>query len=101
MKKEPSILNSIKVLVTPWDKGFTCGIVNDQSHMTTEEYELCTTICRGMIHRAMTNPHQTFMDGMKGFAEDRKQKKKEKVICNFFFDRKNYYVWLKTQNAGK
>ena len=45
--------------------------------MTTEEYELCTTICRGMIHRAMTNPHQTFMDGMKGFAEDRKQKKKE------------------------
>ena len=33
-----------------------------------------------MIHRAMTNPHQTFMDGMKGFAEDRKQKNKEKVI---------------------
>ena len=80
MKKEPSILNSIKVLVTPWDKGFTCGILNDRSHMTTEEYELCTTICRGMIHRAMTNPHQTFMDGMKGFAEDRKQKKKKKVV---------------------
>ena len=95
MKKEPSILNSIKVIVTPWDKGFTCGILNDRSHMTTEEYELCTTICRGMIHRAMTNPHQTFMDGMKGFAEDRKAKKKinknDKIID--FLDHLKVKMW--------
>ena len=80
MKKKPTISNSIKVIVTPWEKGFTCGIINEQNHMTTEEYELCTTICRGMIYRAMTNPHETFKDGMKGYAEDRKQKKKENVI---------------------
>ena len=80
MKKEPFLLNSIKVIVTPWDKGFTCGIVNDQNHMTNEEYELCTTICRGMIYRATKEPHGTFLDGMKGFAEDRKKKKKDKVI---------------------
>ena len=80
MKKVPSILNSIKVIVTPWDKGFTCGIINGQNHMTNEEYELCTTICRGMIYRATKDPHGTFLDGMKGFAEDRKMKKKDKVI---------------------
>ena len=80
MKKESSILNSIKVLVTPWDKGFTCGIIDDQNHMTNEEYELCKTICRGMIYKATNDPHGTFMDGMKGLAEDRKQKKKRKVI---------------------
>ena len=80
MKKKSVLLNSIKVIVTPWDKGFTCGIVNDQNHMTNEEYELCTTICRGMIYRATKDPHETFLDGMKGFAEDRKMKKKDKVI---------------------
>ena len=80
MKKKSVLLNSIKVIVTPWDKGFTCGIVNDQNHMTNEEYELCTTICRGMIYRATKDPHGTFLDGIKGFAEDRKMKKKDKVI---------------------
>ena len=41
-KKEVDIANSIKVLVTPWDKGFTCGIVMDsKAAMTTEQYEFC------------------------------------------------------------
>ena len=84
MTKETVLLNSIKVIVTPWNKGFTCGIVNDQNHMNNEEYELCTTICRGMIYRATKDPHKTFLDGIKGFAEDRKNKKKmkknEKII---------------------
>ena len=34
MKKKPTISNSIKVIVTPWDKGFTCGILDEQNHMT-------------------------------------------------------------------
>ena len=82
MTKEPAVLlNSIKVIVTPWDKkGFTCGIIDDQNHMTNEEHELCTTICRGMIYRAMKDPHETFLDGMKGFAEDRKNKSIPKNI---------------------
>ena len=93
MKKEPFLLNSIKVIVTPWDKGFTCGIVNDQNHMTNEEYELCTTICRGMIYKATNDPHGTFMDGMKGLAEDRKQKKKGKVI--------DFLDYLRAQSNNK
>ena len=68
--------NAIKVLVTPWDKGFTCGIVMDsKAAMTTEQYELCSTIARGMIKMATSDPHEIFKLGIKGFAEDRKSKK--------------------------
>ncbi len=46
--KKFDVLNSIKVLVTPWEKGFTCGIVMDsKAKMSTEQYELCSTI-KGM-----------------------------------------------------
>ncbi len=68
--------NAIKVLVTPWEKGFTCGIVMDSTtKLTTEEYELCSTIARGMITMATTDPHSTFLWGLRGFADDKKQNK--------------------------
>jgi len=43
--------------------------------MTDEQYELCSTIARGMIKMATTDPHSAFLAGMKGFADDRKYKK--------------------------
>ena len=68
--------NAIKVLVTPWEKGFTCGIVMDSdTKLTTEQYELCSTIARGMIKMATTDPHSTFLWGLRGFADDKKQNK--------------------------
>ena len=73
--------NAIKVLVTPWEKGFTCGIVMDSTtKLTTEEYELCSTIARGMIKMATTDPHSTFLWGLRGFAEDKKQNKEDLTI---------------------
>ena len=75
MSKKFDFLNSIKVIITPWDKGFTCGILLDsRNKMTDEQYELCSTIARGMIKQATTDPHTTFLAGMKGFADDRKYK---------------------------
>ena len=39
-KDKLSLINSVKIIVTPWQKGFTCGIIMDsKSVMTTEEYE--------------------------------------------------------------
>ena len=68
--------NAIKVLVTPWEKGFTCGIVMDSNtKLSTEEYELCSTIARGMIKMATTDPHSTFLWGLRGFADDKKNNK--------------------------
>ena len=76
MKKIFDIINAIKVIVTPWDKGFSCGIVMDsKTKMTDDQYELCSTIARGMIKMATADPHTTFLAGIKGFADDAKYKK--------------------------
>ena len=80
-KDKMSLLNSIKVLVSPWQKGFTCGIVMDsRSKMSTEEYELCSTIARGMIKMATSAPHSTFLWGLRGFADDKKNNEKDLSI---------------------
>ena len=80
-KKKFDITNSIKVLVTPWDKGFTCGIVMDsKAEMNTEQYELCSTIARGMIKMATSDPQTTFMYGLRGFADDKKSNTKDLAI---------------------
>ena len=76
MVKKFDFLNSIKVIVSPWDKGFTCGILLDsRNKMSDEQYELCSTIARGMIKMATSDPHTTILAGMRGFADDRKYKK--------------------------
>ena len=70
-------INSIKVLITPWEKGFSCGIVLDgRNKMSDEQFELTSTIARGMIKQATTDPHTTFLLGIKGFADDHKYKHK-------------------------
>tara|TARA_R100000773_G_scaffold25425_1_gene22221 strand:+ start:186 stop:518 length:333 start_codon:yes stop_codon:yes gene_type:complete len=76
MKKDKKInvINAIKIIVSPWQKGFTCGIIMDsRSKMNTEEYELCSTIARGMIKMATSDPHSTFLWGLRGFADDKKK----------------------------
>ena len=75
-KDKLSLINSVKVIVAPWQKGFTCGVIMDsKSKMSTQEYELCSTIARGMIKMATTDPHSTFLWGLRGFADDKKQNK--------------------------
>ena len=75
MKKIFDIINAIKVIVTPWDRGFSCGILMDsKTKMTDDQYELCSTIARGMIKMATADPHTTFLAGIKGFADDDKYK---------------------------
>jgi hypothetical protein len=85
--KKFDVLNSIKVLVTPWEKGFTCGIIMDsKAKMSTEQYELCSTIARGMIKMATSDPHTTFLYGLRGFADDRKNNKGMPINSTAEFD---------------
>ena len=78
-----TLINSVKVIVTPWQKGFTCGIIMDsKSKMTTEEYELCSTIARCMIKMATTDPHSTFLWGLRGFADDKNNNQKDMSISS-------------------
>ena len=48
--------------------------------MTTEQYEMCSTVARGMIKLATEEPHKVFTQGIKGFAEDSKKKSIPKDI---------------------
>ena len=92
-----SLINSVKVIVTPWQKGFTCGIIMDsKSKMTTEQYELCSTIARGMIKMATTDPHSTFLWGLRGFAEDKKNNEKDLTFSSVaeFDDESNVIDFL-------
>ena len=85
--KKFDMLNSLKVLVTPWEKGFTCGIVMDsKAKMSTEQYELCSTIARGMIKMATSDPHTTFLYGLRGFADDKKSNKSMPINSTAEFD---------------
>jgi len=96
-KEKISAINSVKVIVSPWQKGFTCGIVMDsKSRMDTEEYELCSTIARGMIKMATSDPHSTFLWGLRGFADDKKKSDKDLTISSVadFDDESNVIDFL-------
>ena len=81
MKKNNSeSFNSITILVTPWEKGFKCGIIttDDMFEMTDEQYELCTTIAKGMCYAANQNPDKIFKLGIKASLEQKKHEKEPK-----------------------
>ena len=91
--KKFDTLNSIKVLVTPWEKGFTCGIVMDsKATMSTEQYELCSTVARGMIKMATSDPHTTFLYGLRGFADDKKSNKSMPINSVAEFDNEDNVI---------
>ena len=96
-KAKINYINSVKVIVSPWQKGFQCSIMMDsKSKMTTEEYELCSTIARGMIKMATTDPHSTFLWGLRGYAEDKKKNTKDLSLSSVaeFDDESNVIDFL-------
>ena len=96
-KAKINYINSVKVIVSPWQKGFQCSIMMDsKSKMTTEEYELCSTVARGMIKMATSDPHSTFLWGLRGFAEDKKKNTKDLTVSSIaeFDDESNVIDFL-------
>ena len=94
----------IKVLISPWENGFTCGITMDsKTSMSTQQYELCSTIARGMIKMVTQDPQTIFVYGLKGFAEDKKDPKKTSLAINSVaeFDEEDNVIdfieWLKNK----
>ena len=58
---------SIHILVSPWEKGFSCAVLSDGTTfgMSPKEYELCNTIAKGMCYAANQNPDKIFKLGLK------------------------------------
>jgi len=62
--------NSITILVSPWEKGFSCGVINESANkMTYEQFKLCNTIARGMCYVANHQPDKIFKLGKKTSIE--------------------------------
>ena len=67
---------TIKILVCPSDNGFSCAIDTENSkNLNPEEYELVSKIARGLVFQATTDPHSTFLMGVKGFKNDKDKKR--------------------------
>ena len=66
-KNNSKFLNSITILVSPWEKGFCCNIITSAQHheMTAKQHELCSTIAKGMCYAANQNPDKIFKLGLK------------------------------------
>ena len=66
-KNNRGVSGSIIILVSPWEKGFTCSMLSDgtQFGMNSKEYELCNTIAKGMCYVANKNPDKIFKLGLK------------------------------------
>ena len=68
MKKNNSeIHSSILILVSPWEKGFTCSMLSSDAKfdMSSKEYELCNTIAKGMCYAANQDPDKIFKFGLE------------------------------------
>ena len=57
----------IMILISPWEKGFTCGILSNGTTlgMNSKDYELCSTIAKGMCFAANQNPDKIFKLGLE------------------------------------
>ncbi len=72
---------TIKIYISPEDNGFNLAIdINNSKSMNPEEFELVTTIARGLVYKATTDPHSTYLMGIKGFKNDREKRKDLKII---------------------
>ena len=61
-KNNSKFSNSITILISPWEKGFSCSIIthDSTSEKTSKQYELCSTIAKGMCYAANQNPDKIF-----------------------------------------
>ena len=47
----------------------------NSKNLNPEEYELVSKIARGLVFQATTDPHSTFLMGVKGFKNDKDKKR--------------------------
>ena len=76
LKKKVDALKAMKIFITPGDNGFNVAIdIENSKNMSTEEHELVGTIARGLVFQATTDPHSTFLMGLKGLKNDKDKKR--------------------------
>ena len=88
-KNNSKFLNSITILISPWEKGFSCSIItnNSTSGKTSKQHELCSTIAKGMCYAANQNPDKIFKLGLQASGlkktKNNLPKKNNSNVINF------------------
>jgi|TARA_R100001443_G_scaffold25549_3_gene38420 predicted fused transcriptional regulator/phosphomethylpyrimidine kinase len=70
--KPIDIFQSVSVIITPHDKGFTCGIIDPKS---PDDRDVCSYIAKGLVRFVTSNPDLIYEEGMYGFKEDESEPK--------------------------
>ena len=65
--KPIDIFQSVSVIITPHDKGFTCGIIDPKS---PDDRDVCSIIAKRLVRFVTTNADLIYEEGMKGFQDD-------------------------------
>ena len=65
--KPIDIFQSVSVIITPHDKGFTCGIIDPKG---PADRDVCSYIAKGIVRFVTTNADLIYEEGMQGFQDD-------------------------------
>ena len=65
------IFQSVSVIITPHDKGFTCGIIDPKS---PDDRDVCSYIAKGIVRFVTKNPDLIYDEGILAFTEEDKTK---------------------------
>ena len=79
------IFTSVSVIITPHEKGFTCGIIDPKS---PTDRDVCSYIAKGIVRFVRANPELIYEEGMQGFydddvTQDKKENGKDNVVDLF------------------
>ena len=72
--KQIDIFQSVSVIITPHDKGFTCGIIDPKA---PDDRDVCSYIAKGIVRFVTTNADLIYEEGMQGFYDDDVNKNKK------------------------
>ena len=59
----------VKLYITQTEKGFSCGIVDEQLY-NTNDYYVSLTLARGMLRLVLKNPDMVFDEGILAMGEE-------------------------------
>ena len=59
----------IKLFIAQTEKGFSCGIIDEQLY-NTNDYYVSLTLARGMLRLVLKNPDMVFDEGVLSMGEE-------------------------------
>ena len=65
MADKVDFTKGIKIIISPTEKGFACGVINEKLDLSSEGMYLCHIIAHGMLRFSIDHPQDAFDLGME------------------------------------